>query len=519
MPSWSELEPYDRLVNTQTVEPRAYQINIIKGINSGANTLVILPTGLGKTLIAVFAIAKALHEGKNAIVLAPTKPLSEQHYRTMSELLNVDKEIILLLTGSLSGKKREELEAKARVIVATPQTVANDLQKGRLSLNDFSMVVFDECHRAVGRYAYTYIADECKLRGIQLLGLTASPGGDTKKIETLIDTLGIKNIEIRISTDSDVAPYVVSKEMTTLYVDNSKVINDVLSMLRPSIEEHLGNLYSRGMSPFKHFDNMSKRRVLEIGDNINKIKAENYKFSLLFDYTYVLNLTHAYDLASTEGLYPFISYLDGLEARESKSRGVKSILSNTGVRAAIGMAKSAVANGDDHPKMFLAMSLIKNALSDKSTIVFAQYRSTIKRLVDLFRANGIEARAFVGKKDGVTQGQQQQTINDFRDGKFKVLVATSIGEEGLDIPAVDAVILYEPVPSEIRSIQRRGRAGRMKFGRVIVLVASKTKDEKYLLISRLREKRMRDLIDKIKLRFLADAFGGGAGKGQRTLVP
>ncbi len=521
MPAWSDLEPYDRLVNIQMVEPRAYQINIIKSINSGMNSLVILPTGLGKTLIAVFAIAKALHEGKSAIVLAPTKPLSDQHYKSISNLLNVDKSILLLLTGTLSGKKREALEVNARVIVATPQTVANDLQKGRLSLKDCSIVVFDECHRAVGRYAYTYIADECKLRGIQLLGLTASPGGDTKKIEALIEKLDIKNIEIRISTDIDVVPYVMSKEMTTMHVDIGATINAIMSTLKPAIDEHLGNLYSRGMSPFKNFDNMSKRRILEIGDNIGKIQAANYKFSLLFDYTYLLNLAHAYDLVSTEGLYPFIHYLDSLEARESKSRGVKSLLSSTAVRSALNMAKNAVTNGDEHPKMFLAISTVKNQLADKSVIVFAQYRSTIKRLVELFNANGIGARPFVGKKEGITQGQQQQTINDFRDGKFRVLVATSIGEEGLDIPAVDAVILYEPVPSEIRNIQRRGRAGRIKFGQVFVLVASKTKDEKYLMISRLREKRMRDLVLKIKQRFAADSMGtaGVVGKGQRTLLP
>ncbi len=518
MPAWSELSPYDRLVNTNAIEPRAYQINIIKSVNSGMNTLVILPTGLGKTLIAVFAIARALHEGKNAIILAPTKPLSEQHYQTISGMLNVEKDIILLLTGKLTGKKRQELESHARVIVATPQTVANDLRNGRLSLKDFSVVVFDECHRAVGRYAYAYIADECKLLGVQLLGLTASPGGDSKKIELLMKKLDIHNIEIRISTDSDVVPYVMSKEITTLYVDIGTTLNAILSALKPVIEEHLGNLYSKGLSPFKHFDNMSKRRVLEIGENINKIQAQNYKFSVLFDYTYLLNLTHAYDLASTEGLYPFISYMDGLENRESKSRGVKSLLSNPSVRSALNMAKTAATSGDEHPKMFLAISVIKNMLADKSVIVFAQYRSTIKRLVELFDAHGISARPFVGKKEGVTQGQQQQTINDFRDGKFRVLVATSIGEEGLDIPAVDAVILYEPVPSEIRNIQRKGRAGRMKFGQVIVLVASKTKDEKYLLISRLREKRMRDLVLKIKQKFEADAIDGAGGvRGQRTL--
>ena len=160
--SWNELAPYDRLVNTALVEPRAYQINIIRSIYSGRNTLVILPTGLGKTLIAVFAMANSLHKGKKALILAPTKPLGEQHYNSLVRLLNIDKDHILLLTGSLSVAKRHALEAGAKVIVATPQTFANDLKRGRVSLDDFGVVIFDECHRAVGRYAYTYISEESK---------------------------------------------------------------------------------------------------------------------------------------------------------------------------------------------------------------------------------------------------------------------------------------------------------------------------------------------------------------------
>ncbi len=116
----------------------------------------------------------------------------------------------------------------------------------------------------------------------------------------------------------------------------------------------------------------------------------------------------------------------------------------------------------------------------------------------MLRKAGIEAREFVGKKDGTTQEGQRMIIEDFRNGKFNVLVSTSIGEEGLDIPSVDYVVFYEPVASEIRNIQRKGRAGRVKFGRVIILVSRNTKDEAYLMISRIREKRMRDNILKIK---------------------
>ena len=498
--SWSALAPYDSLVNTALVQPRDYQINIIRSIYGRKNTLVVLPTGLGKTLIAVFAIANALHSGKRAVILAPTKPLSEQHYNSLVGLLNMDKEGILLLTGGISKIKRLDLGSKARVIAATPQTFANDLKRGRVSLDDFGAIIFDECHRAVGRYAYTYIADEAKLRGVQVIGLTASPGGNIKRINALIGTLGIENIEIRVSTDMDVEPYVMKKDMSVVTVEKGDTINAILRELGPLIDEHLGKLYSHGLSPFKYFDRMPKGMLLGMGDSIRKIESQSYKFMAIFDYVYVLNLGHAYDLASTEGIYPFLKYMESLEGKEVKSRALKSILANKAVTAAMNTAKEALKNGEEHPKMSVAVDMIKREMNGKSIIMFTQYRSTAYKLAKMLNEHGISAREFVGKKEGITQLQQQATIKDFRDDRFKVLVATSIGEEGLDIPGVDAVIFYEPIPNEIRNIQRKGRAGRMKLGSVVILVARGTKDETYLFISRLKEKRMRDTVLKIKER-------------------
>ena len=139
------------------------------------------------------------------------------------------------------------------------------------------------------------------------------------------------------------------------------------------------------------------------------------------------------------------------------------------------------------------------ALKGKTVMVFAQYRSTVRRIVELLNEYGIAAVAFVGKKEGVTQANQKETIERFREGKFNVLVASSIGEEGLDIPSVDAVIFYEPIPNEIRNIQRRGRAGRIKVGDIYMLVTRGTKDEIYLYISRQREKKMYELVEKARL--------------------
>ena len=499
MPSWEELGEPAKLVNTALVEPRAYQINISKSIMRGYNSLVILPTGLGKTLIAVFGIANALSTGKKALILAPTKPLSEQHYASLGRLLNVNKEMILLLTGSTGAKKRRELEGGAKVIAATPQTIANDLKSERLSLEDFGIVVFDECHRAVGRYAYTYIADECKLRGIQLLGLTASPGSNRKKINALVSSLGIEDIEIRISSDSDVMSYVMDKSTRVIHVDKEQTMDRILSSLKLLIDDHLGKLYRHGLSPFQRYENMGKSKILMIGSSIDRLQSSNYKFMAMYNYVYLLNLSHAYDLLATEGFYPFLHYFGTLKSREKKSRALQSILNNEIVIKALIDAKEAVDSGIEHPKIFKIIDLMNKELRGKSVMIFAQYRSTIKKIVDLLNEYGIAAHPFVGKKEGVTQASQKETIDRFRKGEFGVLVASSIGEEGLDIPSVDAVIFYEPIPNEIRNIQRRGRAGRIKFGEIYILATRGTKDEIYLYISRQRERKMYELVERTRL--------------------
>jgi Fanconi anemia group M protein len=260
-------------------------------------------------------------------------------------------------------------------------------------------------------------------------------------------------------------------------------------------------------------ERLPKGRLLEIGRNIDKLQAQGYKYMALSNYVYVLDLAHAHDLAASEGIHPFIAYFEALQARENKSRVVSSILADARVQQAIAIAKEADALGIEHPKMFTVIDYIKNKFHGKNVIVFAQYRSTTRKLAALLNEHGISAKMFVGKKEGVTRQHQSKIIEEFREGQFKVLCATSIAEEGLDIPSVDLVVFYEPVPSEIRDIQRRGRAGRMDFGEVVILVARGTRDESYLMASRAKERRMRVIISKIQTMLAQGVYAPGAGKG------
>jgi Fanconi anemia group M protein len=99
---------------------------------------------------------------------------------------------------------------------------------------------------------------------------------------------------------------------------------------------------------------------------------------------------------------------------------------------------------------------------------------------------GISAGILIGKagETGLKQKKQIETVQKFRDGIFRVLVATRVGEEGLDIAEVNQVIFYDNVPSSIRFIQRRGRTGRKDTGKLVVLIAKNTIDERYYWIGK-----------------------------------
>ena len=512
---WYDLEDSAKFVNLEGVEFREYQFNISQHIFDGLNTLVILPTGLGKTLIAVFAIAKIIASNRKALFLAPTKPLSEQHFATLSAMLKVDKGNVLLLTGATASKKRQELEKSAQVIVATPQTVTNDLKHGFFSMKDFGIVVFDECHRAVGKYAYTYIADECKLYGVQTLGLTASPGSNRERIRELLKSLDTEQIEARISTDPDVVRYVMPKYMRIIWVDKSEAINRIAFALRPIIESSLQKLNEYGLASARRFESIPRGRLIELGNTISKIQARNFKFAAMFSYIRLLDAFHAYDLLETEGIFSFLQYVESLNAREKKSRALESFLNDKGLIAAKRLAEQELHEGREHPKVAELVKLLKEEKGRKM-IVFAQYRSTIKMIVGKLQEQGLSARAFVGKKEGVTQEQQKKTIADFRNGEFEILVSSSIGEEGLDIPTVDMVVFYEPIPSEIRNIQRRGRTGRLYAGEIVVLAARETRDVAYLFVSRNREVRMQRIVSELKSE-LAGKAARKQGEKQKRL--
>ncbi len=493
------------LIKPGKIELREYQENIIASC-ADKNSLVVLPTGLGKTIIAVGVIAHKLHTlpSKRVLVLAPTRPLAEQHEKTLRDLL-VDSIPIVLLTGRTPPEQRTEKYREARVVVATPQVIENDILAGRLDLGEYSLVVFDEAHRAVGEYAYTFIARKyLEKGGGQVLGLTASPGGDPEKVGAICGNLGIENVEVRTEQDPDVRPYIKERKLVWIRVDLSPEFREIKALLETAMKKREDRLREMGIV----VDSPTKTRLLELqrelSAKISAREADGVEYGAVSEIAAMLKISHGLELLQSQGVSQFYKYASGLG--NSNTRAVKSLLQDPDYKRAVSMAHALAARGEDHPKVPSVIEILEREVRDgKKAIVFAQYVHTVRTLVEKIREEtGLRVAPFIGQRRGHTQRHQKATIEAFRRGEYDVLVSTSIGEEGLDIPRVDVVVFYEPVPSEIRSIQRRGRTGRGDAGKVFVLIARGTIDEAYYWSSRHKEARMRSTLEKIR-----SAFGGG----------
>lgn len=488
----------DPRIAPDTVEERAYQVKMAQACLRGS-TLLILPTGLGKTIVAVIVTAQIIGKGKKVLILAPTKPLVEQHYETFSELL-VDTKIGTM-NGNMAPKKRNSVIEDNDVIVCTPQVVANDLENERYGLSDFGLVIYDEAHRAVGNYAYVTVA--AYYNGLNL-GMTASPGSDMNKIQEVCNTLSIERIDTRSDDDPDVSPYIHDIYVNRVEVNMPDDLVKIIELLNKIMNPYLDDLTRLGlMDPNWP---ASTKHMLVIGESLQRRLARGEKTAVVFrgliSQSACVKLLHAIGLAETQGMSALRSYVIKLDEDSQKQKGGKASKEIVATDEYKEIWKILNSTKVEHPKISRVMSLVSkevNSGNNSRVIVFTQYRDTCDMLVDkLSTIENVRVAKLIGQsKGGLKQTEQIQLLEDFRSGTYNTIVSTSVGEEGLDVTSTDMVIFYEPVPSEIRTIQRRGRTGRKNTGEVYVLVAKGTRDEVFENTSRKKEDLMRENLEKL----------------------
>ena len=518
----------------QDISPRQYQEEIYKTCKD-KNCLVVLPTGIGKTLIALMLSIDRLSkypDGK-ILFLAPTRPLAQQHLVYFKKHLPELFASLELFTGKTPAKKRQQLWQNSEIIFSTPQTIRNDIKNNLYNLSDVNLLIIDECHRALKNYAYTKVSDYYKQQAShpRILGLTASPGHEKQKINLICKNLDIGAVEIRTRESGDVKKYIQKLKFDIIKIDFPPEFSEIRQLLKIIYDKNVDELKKRRLL----FGMPTKKNLLETQQRIMRaISSGNKHFNLLSGASasaMAIKLQHTIELLETQTLYSFYSYMQDLfeQAEKQKSKAVVRLVQQKEFNIAYTKLTDLISKKQEHPKLLKLKEIIEKEIKHNpktKIIVFAQYRDTVTKICrELSLIPGVNARVFVGQAKkgdgknmtGLNQKEQQEIIREFSSGGINVLAATQIGEEGLDIPEVNTVIFYEPIPSAIRQIQRRGRTARLEKGKLIILITKKTRDESYYWAAFHKEKKMHKAIDSIKQDFENNLNSKSLKNKQKTL--
>ena len=507
------------LIKPETVESRLYQEVLAARVIDKGNSLVVAPTALGKTIVAAMVSAKRLKDfpEKKVLIVSPTKPLAVQHQKSFQKVMNLKENEIQLLTGSVQKSKREALWNNAKIISATPQAIENDLMQAKISFKEVSLLVFDEAHRAIGDYAYVFLAQQYMKQALQplILALTASPGGEEEKIKDVCRNLFIENVEIKTEHDEDVSPYVNEIQMDWIKVDLPPSFLEIKQLLNSFVKEQLSFLRTTGVSRSISPTFYKKKDLLILQSQIRRQLVSGQvknpaMWTAISRIAAILKVSHAQILLETQGIEALEDYFNRLKNKSSKSgapKALKFILAHDLVIKAMHLSNKLFEQKVPHPKIIKLKEVLQKQFlehPESRVLVFNHYRDSAKFLQKyLNQFDGIKAKKFVGQAmkendEGMSQKAQIKTLEEFKEGKYNTLICTSVAEEGLDIPAVDLVIFFEAVPSEIRAIQRRGRTGRLSKGKAIVLMARNTRDEAFYYAAQGKERKMHRTLHSLK---------------------
>ncbi|PJC51076.1 MAG: ERCC4 helicase [Nitrosopumilales archaeon CG_4_9_14_0_2_um_filter_34_16] len=474
-----------KYVQKDSIEKRDYQINLANQAIA-ENCIVVLPTGLGKTAVALHVIAEYLSKGTGGILfLAPTRVLVHQHYEFLKNNLTLDD--VSLITGEDLIQKRAKLWNNS-VICATPEIARNDLIRGIVSSDQFSLVIFDEVHRTIGDYAYSGIAEKFANSSARIVGMTATLPSEKDKATEILTRLRISSVAERTEDSPDVKPYTQETNTEWINVELPPELKAIQTLLKLALDERYDALRKNGIRLAEQQSLSALLRIRQFVLNQNRRSAKP-----LFT---AIRIHYALNILEAHGITPFLKFCERANAK--KGAGVKELFEiDPNFTRAIHLAKEAQSRGIEHSKIPKLKEIIESVPG--KALIFTSYRDSVDMIFNKLTELKIPAGILIGKAGdaGLKQKKQIETVQKFRDGDFRVLIATRVGEEGLDIAEVNQVIFYDNVPSSVRFIQRRGRTGRKDTGKLVVLIAKNTIDETYYWIGKRKMTAAKSMGDKM----------------------
>ncbi|CAH0552092.1 unnamed protein product [Brassicogethes aeneus] len=494
-----ETEGFDHQAGQTWIYPtnypmRDYQYNIIQQALL-KNTLVSLPTGLGKTFIAavvMYNFYRWYPHGK-IIFMAPTRPLVKQQVDACYDIMGIPKEVTAEITGSkVSSSSRGNIWTEKRVFFITPHVLQNDLDSLDDLANQIKCIVFDEAHKARGNYAYCEVIRklENKNKYFRVLALSATPGSNINDIVEVANSLLISRLEFRTEESPDVVPYVFNRNIETVVVPlNSKLLEVKEKYLQ--ILEYYTKVLIKYRIINGNYGNLSKGRIFLIMKDFQQKQRgtgnSNYG-EIMKSLNICVTLYHAFELLIRHGLRSFLSFYEE-HIDKPLLRGNAGIIElMNDIRQYLGPAPNMEQLPDGsyselspltkfgHPKYYKLKDILMEHFgkaNNSRVIVFFEYReSVMEAYAMLLQAKPlVQPRIFLGQGYGVTQRVQINVIKAFREGSCNTLLSTCIGEEGLDVGEVDLILCFDiSNASPIRMIQRMGRTGRKQEGNIFFLV-------------------------------------------------
>jgi ATP-dependent DNA helicase MPH1 len=481
---------------------RDYQYNIVhRGLFH--NLLVALPTGLGKTFIAAAIMLNWYRWTHDAqiIFVAPTKPLVSQQVEACFTIAGIPRSQTTMLTGDVSAGLRADEWKEKRVFFMTPQTLINDLKTGSCDPKRIVLIVIDEAHRATGSYAYVEVVKFVRRfnESFRVLALTATPGGNVEQVQKVIDGLDISRCEIRTEQSIDIREYVHAKdvtkevfdptdEMELLFDFYSKAIGPILNVVNG-----INAFWQRDplkLTPFGCTEAMRQWSASDAGRHANKqVKGMVYSvMSLLASIAQSLELLKYYSIRCFYD--KLLQFRKETREGKSKSKYRKQIDESEPFERMMVRLKNWTVdpNFTGHPKLEQVRATVLQHFIDAGEganggdrtatriEIFSHYRDSVEEIYRLLKRDSpiVRPHVFVGQSagknsEGMSQKKQLDVTQKFKSGEYNVLISTSVGEEGLDIGEVDLIICYDSKSSPIRLLQRMGRTGRKREGRVVWL--------------------------------------------------
>ena len=523
-------------INLGTI--RDYQYSIVaRGLYH--NMLVALPTGLGKTFIAATVMLNWFRwtTESQIVFVAPTKPLVSQQVKACFNIAGIPRSATTMLTGGISpGLRAEEWRSK-RVFFMTPQTIINDLKTGICDPKRLVLVVVDEAHRATGNYAYVEVVNFLRRfnSSFRVLALTATPGASIEKVQEVIDGLGISRVEIRTEESIDIRQYVHKRKIETILFENSDEMIMIMDLFSRALQPVLNKL--TGMNAYWAKDPMTltpygcnQARTRWMSSDAGRKANMGVKGMVNSIFSLLASLSHGIELLKFHGIAPFyhkvLAFRNELHSNDKKGgKYAKQINESEPFQTMMSRVQIWINNPDfvGHPKLEYLQSVVMNhfldagdgrGASDPSStrvMVFSHYRDSAEEIARVLKRNDpmIRPHVFVGQasskgSDGMDQKKQLDIIQKFQTGIYNTLVATSIGEEGLDIGEVDLIVCYDASASPIRMLQRMGRTGRKRAGNIVVTLMKGKEEDNFIKAKDNYEKMQKEIASGTRFNFHDD---------------